>query len=67
MVAERFLRERIKLSSGNVALQLAVPDSPIELEKPGAKLPELFIGERLNLLFDSFDLPMIVTRRMASV
>ena len=56
VVAERFLRERIKLPPGNVTLQLAIPGSPIELQKPGAKLLELFRGKPLNLLLDNFDL-----------
>ena len=56
MIAKRLFRERVELSCRNITLKLSIPCSPIKLQKPGAKLPELFRRKRLNLLLDIFDL-----------
>src|SRR6266542_2254242 len=52
---ESFGGERIKLTGGDVALELAIPELPIVLRKPGPKCCKLLGREALYVALNRFE------------
>jgi hypothetical protein len=55
VVTKRPGRQIVEASCRSIALDLSVPDRPVVLQKPGAKLGQLFRGERLDVSLDLVD------------